>query len=68
MASKYFKRYLSDIDSSIELQDKIFHFTKAIYLENIAFWEKSSKIEDWISQEKDVLKGKYRFVKTRDWS
>ena len=57
MASKYFKRYLSDIDNSSELQDKIFHFTKAIYLENIAFWEKSSKIEDWINQEKDVLKG-----------
>jgi len=57
MASKYIRRYLSDIEISNGLLDGIFHFTKAIYLENIAFWEKSSKIEDWISQEKDILKG-----------
>jgi len=56
MASKYIKRYLQHEADQPELKEKILVFTKAVYIENIKFWEKSSQIEQWIEQEKDILK------------
>ncbi|MCB2207723.1 MAG: hypothetical protein KQH67_05455 [Bacteroidetes bacterium] len=56
MASKYIKRYLKQEADRPELKEKILAITKAVYIENIKFWEKSSDIEQWIKQEKDILK------------
>ena len=56
VASKYIKRYLQQEADHPQLKEKILTFTKAVYTENIKFWQKSSDIEEWIKQEKDILK------------
>jgi pyruvate,orthophosphate dikinase len=56
MASKYIKRYLKLKADHPDLKEKILAYTKAVYIENIKFWQKSSDIEQWIEQEKDILK------------
>jgi pyruvate,orthophosphate dikinase len=65
MASKYIKRYLNQEADHPELKEKILAFTKAVYIENIKFWQKSSDIEQWIEQEKDILKSETDELRTQ---
>jgi pyruvate,orthophosphate dikinase len=57
MASKYLKRYLKEMAVKKELKKRIFEFTKAVYQENIRFWENTSGIDEWLKGEKDTFTG-----------
>ena len=70
MASKYIKRYLSQIADDVEFKDQILLFTKEVYTENTKFWQETSMIEDWLKQEKDILKSDTTLLKNEighDW-
>jgi len=55
LSLKYFKRYLGDVASSEIFADQLFKTTKAIYDENIRFWEKNSRVESWLEEKKEIL-------------
>jgi len=57
IASKYIKRYLPLVAEDLEFKEKIFTFTKILYLENIHFWESTSGIDSWLKQEETTFKG-----------
>ena len=57
MASKYIKRHLTLVAEMPDLKERIFEFTRIVYIENIHFWENTSEVNNWLKQEKDTFKG-----------
>ena len=54
-ASKYFNRYLSQVAETKQCNTQIFKTNYSIYKTNIEYWEGSTKIEDWISNQKAII-------------
>lgn len=54
-ASKYFNRYLSGIVEPKQFNKQFFVINSHIYKKNIEYWETSTKIEEWIGQQADML-------------
>ena len=65
VASKYFERYLKNIDKNSELGPIAIEITKEIYLQNILFWEKESNINKWLTENKDLIKSDTTEIKER---
>ncbi len=55
VASKYFNRYLKDIIKLDKFKDQLLLTNIYIYRKNIEYWETTTKIEDWISKQSDIL-------------
>ncbi len=56
IASKYFNRYLKDIASIEQFKKQILSTNLIIYKKNIEYWENTTKIEDWIQQNPNIIK------------
>jgi len=56
VASKYFERYLDKISKGSKTGAASTAITKEIYHQNILFWEKDSEIENWLEENKELLK------------
>ncbi len=55
-ASRYFKKYLKEIARDPRFGTAAFTLTKNIYSAIIDFWEKESRIEEWLEGKKQVLR------------
>lgn len=55
-ASKYFNRYLKKLVSNKEFSDQLLATNISVYSKNIKYWENTTKIEDWIVEQKGILK------------
>ncbi|NQU33525.1 MAG: hypothetical protein HQ521_09845 [Bacteroidetes bacterium] len=56
IASKYFNRYLKDIANIEQFKKQILSTNLIIYNKNIEYWENTTKIEDWIKQNPNIIK------------
>ena len=55
IASKYFNRYLTDLANNKKFKDQILLTNLIIYRKNIDYWKNTTKIEDWINQNSNIL-------------
>ena len=55
-ASRYFKKYLTDIASDKQFGNLVFQLTHDIFSAIIDFWESDSCVEKWIAEKKETLK------------
>ncbi len=56
IASKYFNRYLKDIATGNEFKEQILITNLLIYKKNLEYWKSTTKIEDWVLQNSEILK------------
>jgi pyruvate,orthophosphate dikinase len=54
--SGYFKTYLTKIAEEEEYKQELFDLTKDLVGKCIAYWEESSKVEDWFEDKKHLFK------------
>lgn len=54
--SGYFKTYLNKIAEDEEYRQELFDLTKDLVGKCIAYWEESSKVEDWFEDKKHLFK------------
>ncbi len=54
-ASKYFNRNLKNVVDLKQFNKQILDINLNIYKRNIKYWERTSKIENWIKQHTDIL-------------
>jgi len=54
-ASKYFNRYLADVTKLKQCSTQIYNTNYSIYKKNIEYWEESTKIENWINNQANIL-------------
>lgn len=55
VASNYFKRYLNDFNNKEVFRKRRLKITKMILTASIDYWEKTSSIEQWLYDKKDLL-------------
>ena len=55
-ASRYLKKYLNEIAADERYAEDVFALTRNVYEAIIDFWEKDSRVEEWITQKKTLLK------------
>ena len=54
ISSKYFKRYLSKLSNYFFIEKRL-EITKKVFIASIDYWRKTSMIEKWLDEKKDVL-------------
>lgn len=60
--SKFFLKYLSPVAEIKEFSGKTVKLTRDVLLQNLDFWEQSSKIEKWFEERKESLSNDFNTV------
>jgi pyruvate, orthophosphate dikinase len=60
--SKYLLRFLTPVAALPEFDATIISLTKKILLENLKYWEESSRIEQWYEERKDSLNSDFSII------
>jgi len=61
-ASKFFNRYLTDVSELTLCKTQILETNLSIYKKNIEYWEKTTKIENWIVSHSDIITIKHSII------
>jgi pyruvate,orthophosphate dikinase len=56
LAARYFKRYMTSMAATDKFGAKVLELTRAIYKENLVFWQSGSNVEEWIKRNAGLLK------------
>lgn len=58
--ASYFKTYLPRLARLVDYEERVSRLTRIILLEGLDYWEKTSRVEDWLASASPAFQDKYK--------